>query len=568
MSTPKSELHDDAVSLEQNASEHTLALNPLISLRSEDLASSAQLLTKAAIEQPLAVAKAWMTILGDMVEVARGKKIRDVESGGKRFKDPAWTNGAVQRAMLQGYLSWSNAMAQFVEESKLEPTDKARARLMAQIIVDAMSPSNTLLGNPAALKQFVDTGGESLLRGMKNFVTDLSENGGLPSMVDRSAFKVGKDIAATPGAVVFRNEMVELIQYNPTTPQVRQVPLVIAPPQINKYYALDLSPEKSLIRFALEGGFQTFCVSWRNPTPLHRHWGLEDYVQALDEAVDASRAITGTEQVSLMGSCSGGITASAYAGWLAARDEAKIANLILAVCVLDTATAPDIPGLGSFIAAETVEIAKQKSRSAGVLDGMEMAKVFAWMRPNDLIWNYWVNNYLLGNNPPAFDILFWNADTTRLPAQLHSDYLDMLTTNPFVISKNMAIKGSPVDMRKVKVNGYVIAGSTDHITPWKSVYRTARILGPETTFVLSNSGHLQSLLNPPSNPKASFAVGTADRKEADGFLAHAERRKESWWLHWRDWLYDRSGDIIEAPAELGSKEFRPDIPAPGSYVFE
>jgi polyhydroxyalkanoate synthase len=308
--------------------------------------------------------------------------------------------------------------------------------------------------------------------------------------------------------VVFRNEVFELVQYAPMTPEVWQRPLIIVPPQINKYYSLDLSPEKSMVQFLLNQGVQVFCISWRNPTAEHRDWGLDSYVTAVDVAVDTARAITASVDVSLMGACSGGITSSAYVGWLAGKGEQqKVKNLVLAVCTLDPSTADDT-AFSPLVTSRTVEAARQSSRLRGVLDGQELAKLFAWMRPNDLIWNYWVNNYLLGNAPPAFDILFWNGDTTSLPARLHSDYLDLFSTNPFRNPGALSISGTPIDMQRVKLDTYVAAGVTDHITPWKSVYQTARILGDETTFVLSNAGHLQSLLNPPGNPKATFMTGS------------------------------------------------------------
>ena len=404
------------------------------------------------------------------------------------------------------------------------------------------------------------------MSGLKNYIEDLVNNGGLPSQVDMAAFKVGESLANTPGAVVFRNELIELIQYAPTTPKVWKQPLVMTPPQINKFYAMDLSPDKSIVRFLLESGVQTFCVSWRNPTVANRDWGLDTYVAALDDAVDAVREITASDDVSMMGTCSGGITSAAY---LATLGVAKIKNLILAVCMLDTDTASD-SAFGSLITPETMTAAKEASRLRGVLDGQDLARMFAWMRPNDLIWNYWVNNYLLGNAPPAFDILYWNADTTRLPARLHGDYIDLYFTNPFVNPGKLTLDGRTVDMGRVKgkVETYVVAGLTDHITPWKAVFNTARILGDDATFVLSSSGHLQSLLNPPTNKKASYMIGRAGPAGPEAFLSSAEKRQGSWWLDWREWLRQRSGDEVDAPKSLGDERHPVLMPAPGSYVFE
>ena len=424
-----------------------------------------------------------------------------------------------------------------------------------------------MLTNPAAVRKFIDTGGQSLWDGLKNYFGDLTRNRGMPSMVDTSAFKVGENLAVTPGAVVLRNELLELIQYTPMTATVRRRPLLVTPPQINKYYALDLSPDKSMIRFLLESGIQTFAISWRNPTAANRDWGLDTYVAALDEAVDAAREITGCDDISMMGSCSGGITSTAYFATLGSSAEKKIKNLVLAVCLLDPNSAEEST-FGCLMTPETMRAAKEASRLRGVVDGHDLARMFAWMRPNDLIWNYWVNNYLLGNQPPAFDILYWNADTTRLPAALHSDYLDLYFTNPFVNPGKLTLNERTVDMSKVKADSYVIAGVTDHITPWKGVYKTAQIMGEGTTFVLSNSGHLQSLLNPPTNPKASFMIGPISADAPDAFLASAEKRKGSWWLDWRDWLHARSGEEMAAPASLGSARHPTLGAAPGTYVFD
>jgi polyhydroxyalkanoate synthase len=413
----------------------------------------------------------------------------------------------------------------------------------------------------------VDTGGRSLWSGLKNYFDDLVKNGGMPSMVDQSAFKVGETLATTPGAVIFRNELLELIQYSPTTPNVRKRPLVITPPQINKYYALDLSPDKSMVRFLLDSGIQVFCVSWRNPTTAHREWGLDTYVAALDEAVDAAREVTGNDDISMMGSCSGGITSTAYFATLGSAGQQKIRNMVLAVCLLDPNTA-DESAFGCLMTPETMHAAKEASRLRGMVDGHELARMFAWMRPNDLIWNYWVNNYLLGNQPPAFDILYWNADTTRLPAGLHGDYLDLYFTNPFVNAGKLTLNGNTIDMSGTRVDSYVVAGMTDHITPWKGVHKTAQIMGEGTTFVLSSSGHLQSLINPPTNPKASFMIGSVNPAGPDAFLATAEKRKGSWWLDWRDWLHARSGEEIAAVASLGSERHPVLAVAPGTYVFD
>ena len=553
--------------ISEDASRNTLALNPLVGIRGQDLVDSAGILFKAIVNEPKVATEQWLSFLGELGAIAAGKSERAPKAGDRRFSDATWKESTLHSGMLKAYLAWGDAVSGLVDKTSLSEIDKARAHLVTEILIDAVAPTNAMLTNPAAVRKFVDTGGRSLWSGMKNYLDDLTKNGGMPSMVDQSAFKVGESLAITPGAVVFRNELLELIQYTPTTPTVKKRPLVITPPQINKYYALDLSPDKSMVRFLLDSGIQVFCVSWRNPTAAHREWGLDTYVAALDDAVDVARDLTGSDDISMMGSCSGGITATAYLATLGSAAQRKIRNIVLAVCLLDPSTA-DESAFGCLMTPQTMHAAKEASRLRGMVDGHELARMFAWMRPNDLVWNYWVNNYLLGNQPPVFDILYWNADTTRLPAALHGDYLDLYFTNPFVNTGKLALNGHAIDMSRIKVDSYVVAGATDHITPWKGVHKTAQIMGEGTTFVLSNSGHLQSLINPPTNAKASFMIGTVHPSGPDAFVAAAEKRKGSWWLDWREWLQARSGDEVTAPASLGSERHPVLAAAPGTYVFD
>ncbi|WP_342708364.1 alpha/beta fold hydrolase [Bradyrhizobium sp. B124] len=567
MSTENRSPESSASDMSEAASRNTLALNPLVGIQGQDLVEGAGILFKAVINEPKVATEQWLSFVGELGSIAAGKSERAPKAGDKRFADPTWKESSLHSGLLKAYLAWGEAVNGLVDKTSLSDIDKQRAHLITDILIDAVAPTNTMLTNPAAVRKFIDTGGQSLWSGLKNYIGDLTQNRGMPSMVDMSAFKVGENLAITPGAVIFRNELLELIQYTPTTPTVRKRPLLITPPQINKYYALDLSPDKSMVRFLLESGFQVFAVSWRNPTAAYRDWGLDTYVAALDEAVDAAREISGSADISMMGSCSGGITSTAYFATLGSATEKKIKNLVLAVCLLDPNSAEEST-FGCLMTPETMRAAKATSQLRGIVDGHDLARMFAWMRPNDLIWNYWVNNYLLGNQPPAFDILYWNADTTRLPAALHGDYLDLYFSNPFVNAGKLTLNDKTIDMSKVKADSYVVAGVTDHITPWKGVYKTAQIMGEGTTFVLSNSGHLQSLLNPPSNPKASFMIGPISTDKPDAFMASAEKRKGSWWLDWRDWLQARSGDEVAAPASLGSARYPSLGAAPGTYVFD
>jgi polyhydroxyalkanoate synthase len=449
----------------------------------------------------------------------------------------------------------------------MDSRDADRARFVVSLFADAMAPTNTLAGNPAAMKRALDTGGMSLVRGVENFARDLVRNGGLPTQVDRSKFAVGKNVATTEGGVVLRNRVLELIQYRPLAERVHKRPLLIVPPQINKYYAFDLSPHKSIVRFALAGGLQVFIASWKNPTRAECDLGLDEYVEALDEAVDAIRDVTRSADVNIWGACSGGITTSALVGYLAVRKQRKIRSVTLAVCLLDMATVARTPA-GAFATPQAMAAAKRASRVKGVLEGRELARMFAWMRANDLVWNYWVNNYLMGNLPPAFDVLYWNSDTTRLPAKLHADFLELIERDPFANRGRLRVRGRRLDMRKVDVDAYVIAGTTDHITPWHGCYNSSKLFGSRSRFVLCNSGHIQSLINPPGNPKAKFLARPARERSAEQWSTKATWHDGSWWPDWLAWISKRSGARIGAPTTLGDAEHRPLCEAPGTYVME
>lgn len=559
---------NELTDLVARASENTLAPNPLIGLRAADFAEATQSLLKLAKVSPGATVGSLAKYAKSLGEIVQGRSELAPDAKDRRFADPAWQGNFVYKRLMQNYLLTHNEFNSLIAGSRLGEREKGQAQFLTALVTDALAPSNWLLGNPAAVRKVVDTGGASLLKGVKNLVSDMRHNHMMPMQVDSTPFRIGENMATSAGQVVYRCEIFELIQYTPTTPKVYQRPLVMVPPQVNKYYAVDLAPEKSLVKWTVESGIQMFMISWRNPTAEHRDWGLERYAMALDEAVDVARKITGSPDVNMWGSCSGGMTLAAYLGWLAGIGDHKVANVSWAVCVLDGARAMSETTLGLFNSPAAVRAAKARSRSKGVVEGSEMATMFAWLRPNDLIWNYWVNNYLLGNKPPAFDILAWNADTTRLPAQFHSDLLDIIEKNPYVNAGTMTIKGVPIDLSKVDIGAYVIGGITDHITPWKSCYATARVFGDDTTFVLANAGHLQSLINPPGAPKAFFSTAPSSQADPDEWARTAVRHEGSWWPHWRAWMQQRSGAQVDAPKKPGSRAYRPLCAAPGEYVLE
>jgi polyhydroxyalkanoate synthase len=550
--------------LKYQASENTLGLNPVVGLRGKDLLASARMVLKQAIKQPIHSVK-HVTHFGlELKNVLFGKSELQPAGDDRRFADPAWSQNPLYKRYLQTYLAWRKELHSWIDDSSLSPKDIARGHFVINLMTEAMAPTNTA-ANPAAVKRFFETGGKSLLDGLSHLAKDLVHNGGMPSQVNMGAFEVGKSLGVTDGAVVFRNDVLELIQYKPITEQVHERPLLVVPPQINKFYVFDLSPDKSLARFCLRNNVQTFIVSWRNPTKAQREWGLSTYIDALKEAVDVVTAITGSKDVNMLGACSGGITCTALLGHYAAIGEKKVNALTLLVSVLDTTLDSDV---ALFVDEQTLETAKRHSYQAGVLEGKDMAKVFAWMRPNDLIWNYWVNNYLLGNEPPVFDILFWNNDTTRLPAAFHGDLIEMFKNNPLIRPNALEVCGTPIDLKQVTADIFSLAGTNDHITPWKSCYKSAQLFGGKVEFVLSSSGHIQSILNPPGNPKSRYMTGEEMAANADEWQENSTKHTDSWWLYWQAWQAERSGNLKKAPLKLGNKAYPAGEASPGTYVHE
>lgn len=482
-----------------------------------------------------------------------------------RFSDPTWRLNPFYRRSLQAYMAWQHQLQQWVEQSNLPEDDRARARFILAMLTDAIAPSNSPL-NPLALKELFNTGGNSLVKGLRQLLDDVVNNGGMPRQVNKLAFEVGRNLATTAGAVVYRNELLELIQYKSMSEKQYERPLLIVPPQINKYYIFDLSADKSFVQYALKNGLQVFVISWRNPDARHREWGLSTYVEALEQAMDVCREITGSRSVNLLGACAGGLTNAALQGHLQAKRQLrKVSSATYLVSLLHSQV-DSTPML--FADEKTLEAAKRRSYQQGVLDGRDMAKVFAWMRPNDLIWNYWVNNYLLGNEPPVFDILHWNNDTTRLPAALHGEFIDMFKNNPLTRAGALEVCGTPVDLKQVTCDLFCVAGTTDHITPWEACYKSAHLFGGKCEFVLSNSGHIQSILNPPGNPKGRYMTNSDLPVDPKAWLASCTKHADSWWLHWQLWQTERAGKLKKTPSALGNKAFPAREAAPGTYVHE
>jgi polyhydroxyalkanoate synthase len=498
----------------------------------------------------------------ELTRVARGHSAVQPPKRDRRFTDPAWRSNWLLRRLLQTHLATSDAVDGLISDADLDWRHERQARFAAGNLLDALAPSNFPWSNPTVIKESVDQGGLNLVRGARNFAHDFPR---LPSTVDTSKFTVGENLALTPGSVVLRTEVFELIQYAPQTDTVREVPLLFVPPTINKFYVFDLAPGRSMIEWFVRQGQQVFAISWRNPDVQQGHFDLDTYADAVLQARDAVAAITGQSAVHLNGACSGGIISAGVLGHLAAEGRlGEIASLTLLVAALDNARAGTASAL---VGRETAAAAVADSARRGYLDGEALAGVFTWLRPNDLVWNYVVNNYLLGKNPPAFDVLFWNQDTVRLAAGLHRDFIRVSLGNLFAHPGTLEVLGSPVDLGAVDLDSYIVAGSTDHIIPWENAYRSTQLLGGEPRFVLSTSGHIQALVNPPSEEsRSTFRVAEAHPETAEAWSQLAATRTGSWWPDYDAWLADRSGELKPAPKRLGSREHRALAKAPGTYV--
>jgi polyhydroxyalkanoate synthase len=558
------------VKLENEAAQSTNALGPLIGVAREDFVSAVALLLRETASDPTRFIRHSTAMAQDMVKIMTGKSELAPDPKDKRFMDPAWAFNPFFRAGAQYYLAVQKGMRSWLEELELDELERNRANFIANIILDSLAPSNTLIGNPTAQKQVINSGGLSLIKGLQNAYNDLVHNKGMVSQVDKRPFKLGENIATSKGNVVYRDEIMELLQYAPTTEEVYDIPQLTIPPQINKMYINDLSPDKSVIKWQVDNGIQTFVISWRNPSKDQGHWGMDDYIAACEKALDVVASISGSKKVNVSAGCSGGQTASVLASKLAATGNPVLGTLTLMVCVLHPM--PTDIEAGSLVSENGMKLARQRAMKQGVIKADDLARGFAWLRPNDLIWNYVINNYLLGQDPPAFDVLFWNADATNLSSSLMGDFLTLFETLAFTKQGDVEMAGHKVDLSKVTADLFILGGVTDHITPWKATYRSTQLFGSkDVTYVLSQSGHMQAILNPPGNPKAKYFVQAKKGKlpaTADEWLQGTEEVKGSWWPLWMEWVQARSGKKKAAPASMGNGTYAPMENAPGLYVVE
>ena len=509
----------------------------------------------------------YMDLWSSTARRAMGEEVAPAPSTDKRFRDPAWSENPVFDVMRQSYLvtsDWMNGLVSSVDD--VDPQVKRRAEFFTRLLTDAFSPSNFLASNPAALKALAETGGESLVKGMQNFAADLERgNGKLKiSQADYGQFKVGENVATAPGQVVWRDELFELIQFDAATDTQHAIPLLIFPPWINKFYIMDLQPANSLIRWLSAQGFTVFVCSWVNPDQDKAEFGFDEYLnKGVYRAVEKTLEQTGQKQLNAVGYCIGGTLLGAALAHMAANKDKRVASATFFAAQHDFAEAGDL--LLFTDEHWLAEIEQQMDAAGGVLPGAAMADTFNALRANDLIWSFFVSNYLMGKAPPAFDLLFWNADQTRMPKRLHLEYLRRMYGQNALARGQFEIDGRRIDLSTVQTPLYFLASREDHIAPRNSVYRSARLFGGPVTYTLAGSGHIAGVINPPAANKYQHWTNPALPETLEEWQAGAEQQPGSWWTHWAAWLHEKSGDQIAA-RDPKTGPLKPIEPAPGAYV--
>jgi polyhydroxyalkanoate synthase len=483
------------------------------------------------------------------------------ERGDRRFVDRAWTENPFLRGAAESYLVASRWAQRTLDGAELPAQTKRKARFALGLLLDAAAPSNVLLLHPGVAKEVVDTGGLSVVRGFANFLDDVVRNGGRPAQVDVEAFEVGETLAATPGRVVFRNELMELIAYEPQTETVFAQPILYSPPWVNKYYVMDLAPGRSFVEHAVAQGFTVFAISWRNPDASMAELRLDDYLRdGLLAAIDQAAAITGSPQVNVLGVCLGGTLTAMALGVLAARGEAdRIGSAALINTLVDFSDPGDVAVFTDEAAIRRIE---RRTAQRGYLQASEMAAAFTWMRGNDLVWSYVASSWGMGKRPPPFDLLAWNADGTRLPAAMHSQFLRTCYLENRLAAGDLELDGTRIELDRVETPLYVLGAERDHIAPWRTAYKTTQLVRGERRFVLVSGGHIAGMVSPLGNAKSSYRTRAETPADPEEWLRGAERSEGSWWQDWAAWAAARSGARV-APPELPDGEA-----APGRYVLE
>jgi polyhydroxyalkanoate synthase len=523
----------------------------------------------AVMAQNIALATQQADLLTYAMKRSIGMEAAEVAkpaSGDRRFKDPAWSERLLFDLIKQSYLLTARYILNLAGAAELEPRHQRKLDFLTRQFVDALSPSNFAVTNPEVLRATIDSRGANLAQGMQNLARDLVAGKGQLriSMVDESQFEIGRNIATTPGKVIFENELMQLIQYSPTTDKVYQTPLVIFPPWINKFYILDLAPHNSFIRWAVGQGYTVFIVSWVNPDATLASKTFEGYLnEGIFEALDAIEAATGERVVNAIGYCIGGTLLACALSQMAQTGDDRIRSATFFTTQVDFSEAGDLTVFTDEYQIRSLERTMQKR---GYLDASEMATTFNMLRANDLIWTFVVNNYLLGRSPAAFDLLYWNNDSTRMPVAMHSFYLrNMYLENRLAEPGGITLNGVPVDLRKIDIPIFLQSSKEDHIAPYPSVYKATRLYSGPITFMLAGSGHIAGVINPPEANKYYYYSNNDVPPDVEEWIAAADFHEGSWWPYWHQWLYRRSGRKV--PARIPGAGRLPVIEdAPGRYV--
>jgi polyhydroxyalkanoate synthase len=532
---------------------------------SQDFDPLEMMRSAADLANPVAAARQVPWLFNELLMMPLGRSSLTPEENDPRFADATWRENYFFRMLGSSYRLFEEWTSRMVEATDGPWDHQARTRYLANIFTAMASPTNLFLTNPAALKRAFETGGLSVLRGGRNMARDLAR-GGMPQMVNRESFSVGEKLACTPGAVVYRDEIFELLQYAPATPAVRSRPLLMVPPELNRYYILDLAPGRSLVEYLVGNGIQPFMIVWRNPRAGlgHGRWGIDDYLTAQARAAEVIKKITRSDTVNWLGLCAGGITTALMLGYLAATGDASAGSATFIVTML-TNSCPNI--IGMMDTAKSRSMLQHAAAAGEIFPGRSVRTSFAWLRPNDLVFNYLVSGWLLGQDPSSFDVLAWNDDATAITARFALESTQLLVdamTGPAPVT----VLGTPIDLAKVDCDSFHIAGYTDHITPWRAAYTSTQVLGGDKQLAVVKSGHIQSFVNPAAKSRYDYWEGPPTSHDPDQWLAAATEHHGSWWPQWIEWLTAHSGPEKKPPSALGNRKYPPLGPAPGTYVHE
>lgn len=542
-----------------------VAMNAALGIDRQSFIDALNEVANDALRRPLEVLRAGSKLQSELFRILTGASDIAVDRSDERFADEAWETNPFFKRVGQAYVAWARSLDEWVANSGLEGIEAQRARFVLSIVKDLTAPPNTLVGNPQALRKTWETRGENLLKGLRHFVDDIQHNHGYPAVADRTAFELGKDVAATEGAVVYRNELMEVMHYKPTTGIVNSIPLVYIFSQVNRFYLGDLTPDRSLFKQLVDAGIQLFAVSWRNPTPEQRDWSLDTYAEGVVKACHIARSICLDERVNLIGVCAGGLVTAAAAGLMQSRGDDTVNSLSLFINILDNR--PGESDFSLFVSDRSVAAQKQMVKAKGVFSERDIFEMFAMLRVEESVMSFVRSNYYMGEDPLKHPLLFWSMDYTRMPAAFQCDMLDLSKDNKLA-KRELRVCGKRIDLSQITYPVYVMAGSSDHITPWKACYRSTQLFGGPVQFILTNQNHTQTISNKAGAAKnLKYWIADALPADVEQWADRATEHAGVWRDHWIAWL-KTFGEDIPARSSLGSNEYAVIDAAPGRYVRE